>query len=274
MYNEPRNWKWMTPAAVAALCVWALENGWWPTPFTALGWICGLAAVVNLYLYIQGHVAGERVAMVQARNSTPQVRLFEAARSMHPDAVRWLMLQQRIVWRMKYVPKENYVDWILDEAPGVHVGFLRFVLENSTNTSMMPKRLLTDGSKKFDPEGLLTDREQWDLLKNLMVSKLMCSEALGNQSPMWLPPYTPSMLMTRFGIVNSDEAEESDAAMERTVERAGGWKAGEATPTPLSASTQTSPQTSTFRGRKVEEPVLSDEELRRLEEIQAAYQYK
>lgn len=265
MFNEPRNWKWMVPATVAALCLWGLRSpGWWEAPLAGVAGICALAAAVNLWIYVWSHVMTERVAMRQALNSTPQVRLFEAARSMHPDAVRWLMLQQRTVWQIKYVPRENYVDWVLADAPSIHVGFVRFVLENSTTVSMMPMRLLADGSKKFDPDGLVTDREQWTMLKNLLVGKLMCTEAMGNQAPQWLPPWVPETLMLRFGIVNSDEAEEEAGVLGKTVERAREWK--ELEPNPPAPSLK-------GRGAVQEPEPLTEEEEARLAEINAAYAY-
>jgi len=70
-------------------------------------------------------------------------------------------------------------------------------------TSIMAKRMLSDGSKKYDPEEQVTDYEQYDSLVLLMQAKLMVTKAYGNQAPQWMPPYCPQLARHRFGL---DEA--------------------------------------------------------------------
>src|SRR3990172_9104573 len=139
--------------------------------------------------------------------------MFEAAKGMHP----------RAIWRIKYVPLKDVADWVLDEAPTVHAGFLDFVLDHSPNGSLMSKRLLSEGAKQFDPEGLIADYQQYDDLLLLMQQKLMCTQALGNQSPQFLPPWNADLIRHRFG-VDGDQymVEEMSDAM-KSVQRAQEW---------------------------------------------------
>lgn len=208
MFNSPRNWKWMVPAAlIAPLVVWWNDWAMGGEPWRSLAvvplgfaFVLALATLVNLWAYVADHWANMFAAIRAAMNNTPEVRMFEAARGMHPQAVEALLLHRRTIWRVKYVPVKELADWILDEAPTVHAGFVDFVLDHSTGAALMSKRLLSEGSKQFDPEGLVSDRQQYDDLILLLQQKLMCTQALGNQAPQWMPPWTPELVRHRFGL--------------------------------------------------------------------------
>lgn len=139
--------------------------------------------------------------------------MFEAAKGMHPDAVKALLVHRRSIWRVRYVPLKDTVDWIFDEAPTVHAGFVDFVLDHS-NGSVMSKRLLSDGSKQFDPEELVTDYQQYDDLVTLMQQKLMCTQAYGNQAPQWLAPWTPELVRHHFGLDGAPYGVEEEGVSE------------------------------------------------------------
>lgn len=207
MYGESRNWKWMVPAALIAPCV-----AWYGQAITAWRWsiwssliplglaiVLFVAALVNGWAYIAERISEMNANSRTVQNSTPEVRMFEAAKGMHPDAVKALLVHRRTVWRVKYIPLKDTVDWILDEAPNVHAGFVDFVLDRSNGT-LMSKRLLSEGGKQFDPEGIISDYEQYDSLLALLQSKLMCTAAYGNQSPKFLPPWNVELLRKRFGL--------------------------------------------------------------------------
>jgi hypothetical protein len=138
---------------------------------------------------------------------------------MHPEAVKALLVHRRTIWRLKYVPIKDLVDWVLDEADNVHAGFVDFVLDHSNMTAVMSKRLLSDGSKQFDPEDMVTDYEQYDALILLMQQKLMITQAFGNQAPQWLPPYSPELARHRFGLDGAvgEEPEERSEALKAVV---------------------------------------------------------
>lgn len=208
MFDRPRNWKWMVPGALVGPCLvwwsqWAALGEPWvryaPIPM-ALTLVLGLAALFNLVLYVYHYSADMYAGVRASQNNTPEVRMFEAARGMHPEAVRALLLQRRTLWRIKYVPVKDLVDWVLDEAPNVHAGFVDFVLERSSGTALMSKRLLSEGSKRFDPDDQVTDYEQYDSLMLLLQAKLMVTGAFGNQAPQWLPPWNPDTVRHRFGL--------------------------------------------------------------------------
>jgi len=231
--GEPRNWKWMVPAFAGWLLL--VGSGWLPVTSarltTGFAVICLLAAVVNLYLYVMDYQSDIYAQVQQARNATPEVRMMEAGKLMHPETAKILLVHRRTIWRIKYIAQRDLVDWILDEAPNVHAGFVDFVLDRS-NGSLMPKRYLAEGATKFDPEGVVTDYQQYDELLLLMQQKLMVTGAFGNQAPHFIPPWDVAAVRKRFGLVPEEyDREEMSEAMRRLVEQ-----------TPLSPSTATSPQ--------------------------------
>lgn len=243
--NGPRNWKWMVPLALVAPCIawwnaWFMWGGSWRMWAIVPACLClvfGIAFIVNLYLYVAQHHADIFADVQVARNSTAEVRMFEAARGMHPEAVKALLVHRRTIWRIKYVPLKDVTDWIMDEAPTVHAGFVDFVLDHSNDVSLMPKRFLSDGSTQFDPEGIVLDYQQYDDLLFVLQQKLMVTQAFGNQSPHLLPPWTVQLLRKRFGLDGEGyQVDEGMSEAMKSVVRA------QSRATPLSASTQTSPQ--------------------------------
>jgi hypothetical protein len=201
-----RAWKWMVPAlAVSPGVAWwylaAVEWGWgiWSTVPAGFVLVMSLAALLNGITYYREKFLRFRADALFMESSTPEVRMMEAAKAMHPEAVKALLAHRRTIWRIKYVPRKDLVDWVLDEAPSVHAGFVDFVLDRSSGV-LMSKRLLSEGSTRFDPEGLVTDYQQYDDLLHLMRSKLMCTEAFGNQPPHLLPPWTVETIRHRFGL--------------------------------------------------------------------------
>lgn len=226
MFRESRNWKWMVPAALIPVMIvvwnWMMEQGWENAAMIPVGVAATLfiAALMNFVLYIYEHYSDIYVTVQQARNSTPEVRMFESARGMHPQAVEALLIHRRALWRIKYIPLKDVADWILDEAPTVHAGFVDFVLDHSTNSSVMPIGLLSQGAKQFDPEGIVLDRDQYDDFILLMQQKLMCTEALGNQSPKWLLPWNPDLVRHRFGLDGEQYVVEEMSDAMKAIQRA------------------------------------------------------
>lgn len=232
MFYQPRNWKWMVPAGLIPLTIiawnWFMDRGWvdWALLPLCVGGIFLVATVVNLYLYAAGNALQIYTDAQIVKNSTPEVRMFEAARGMHPDAVEALLSHRRTIWRIKYVPFKDVADWILDEAPTVHAGFVDFVLDHSNQSGVMGKHgILSQGSKQFDPDGIIEDRDQYDDLILLMQQKLMCTEALGNQSPRWTPPWNPDLVRHRFGLDGDqyvvEEQSDAMAAIRRAQAKVG-----------------------------------------------------
>lgn len=243
MFNETRNWKWMVPGALIAPCLVLFSKLWgdglgdwkdWSLLPLGLALVLFVATLVNVWAYIAERWSNVYANIRTVQNSTPEVRMFEAAKGMHPDAVKALLVHRRTIWRVKYIPLKDTVDWIMDEAPSVHAGFVDFVLDNS-NGSLMSKRLLSEGSTKFDPEGLVRDYEQYDDLLRLMQAKLMCTAAYGNQSAKFIPPWNVELVRRRFGL--DGEGYQVDEGMSEAMKRVISSQQ-----TPLSPSTETSPQ--------------------------------
>lgn len=207
--NEPRNWKWMTCAALMVVMIpiwgWMVGKGGalvdWAIVPIGLGAIFALGTLINLWRYVEAFWTADWIRIRQVMNETPEVLMFQAARTMHPQAVENLLKHRRTLWRVKYIPQKDLVDWVLDEAPSVHVGFVEFVLDHSSDTSMMPKHgFLSEGSKEFDPEGLILDRDQYDDLQRLWQSKGICTQAFGNQAARFMPTWTIELLRHVHGI--------------------------------------------------------------------------
>ena len=227
MFSEPRNWKWMVPGGmtVILLAVYGQTRSWggWSNIWLGLAIICGLAGGMNLLLYAYQHAGDIAADVWGARFSTPEVRMFEAAKGMHPEAVKALLTQRRVLWRIKYVAQSDLVDWILDEAPSVHVGFAEFVFEHSSMDTLMPISMLSEGAYLFDPDKLITDRQQYNDLLLLLQQKLMVTQAYGNQSAKWISPWNPQTIRRRFGLDDDGEAEFPVSALGVAGERAGEW---------------------------------------------------
>jgi hypothetical protein len=136
-----------------------------------------------------------------ALSTTAETRLFEYARSMHPETVKLLLLQRKVIWRVKEAKPGEMADWVLDADPTVRVAFVEYVLENSTKVKMMPINThLSEGAYTFDPEKLVTDREQYHALHKLLINRGMATEAFGNQPGQWIEPWNPDLVAARWGI--------------------------------------------------------------------------
>lgn len=225
MLNEPKHWKWIVPGMITVLLLYVWIQSWseWAWGDAAMipfGFTCifGIATLVNLWKRAADDWANTWIGVRSAMNATPEVRMFEAAKGMHPDAVRALLIHRRTVWRVKYIPLKDVVDWVFDEAPNVHAGFADYVLDHSNGT-IMSKRLLSEGSKSFDPEGLVTDYQQYDDLIALMQRKGMITGAYGNQGPKFIPPFTLELIRHRFGLDGAayDVNEDVSDAMKKVM---------------------------------------------------------
>src|SRR3990172_13368915 len=130
-----------------------------------------------------------------ALSETPAVRIAEALRGLHPEAVRVLnKFGVRTQWQVKIDANNNGRDWIL-LGTNVHFGFVEFVLNHSSDTSLYPKRMFSEGSSQYDPDGLTSDYEQYDELMGWMQSRLMVTSPFGNQAAQFLPPWSPDLVL-------------------------------------------------------------------------------
>jgi len=234
MFNKSRNWKWIVPSTLVPvmylLWYWMMLNGWDTLAILPASWsiIFLIAALINLVIYGYEQF-GDKYADIRAvTHATPEVRMFEAAKGMHPDAVKALLVHRRSVWRIKYIPSRDVVDWIFDEIPNVHAGFVDYVLDNSNNVTVMAKRgRLSEGSMQFDPEGLVSDYDQYDALIGYLKVHLMCTDAYGSSAPKWLPPWNVDLVRHRFGLDGAPYAVDEEGvseAMQSVLKEQARWQ--------------------------------------------------
>lgn len=218
--NDTRTWKWLVPGMLApillVLQLWI--NDWAVRANVSQAFLCGFATWPMMALCAVQAWAGFRsyyrqidvdqfVARKEAEANTAEVRLFDRARGMHPEAVRLLLKHRTMVWRIRETPLTELVDWVLDADPRVHFAFVEHVLEHSNFYAIMPKNLLSDKSHSFDPTMKATDYEQYDAFIKLCQHRGMLTEAFGNQPGQWIEPWSPELVGRRFGVILNVEEE-------------------------------------------------------------------
>lgn len=221
---EFRSWKWMVPgmAAPILLVLQLWINGWAEQAGVPSLYQCAWATVPIMAILAVQAAAGFRAYYRQidvdqlsmkrnALATTAEIRLFEAARGMHPEAVRMLLKHRLMIWRIRETPIGELVDFVLDADPRVHYRFVEFVLLNSNFYSIYPKNRLNDKSRSFDPTKAVTDYEQYEAFITLLQSRTMLTEAYGNQPGLWIEPWKPELVARHFGIVL--EAEENEEVL-------------------------------------------------------------
>jgi hypothetical protein len=210
--NEPRNFKWMIPGMFVPIwiivLVWMVSNSnWWiqlAGLIPAFGvLVFGLAAIKNFKAYFSTLDTDNFVARQRASIQTPETLIFEAARGMHPETARLALEHRKTTLTIKakdYEP-DDYLDMVLEEAPKVHLGFMLFFLHNSTASQCMSKRLLSEGSRKMDPTGVILDREQYDAFAEVLQKKMMVTKPYGeSMPPLWIANYDPETAAKKLGI--------------------------------------------------------------------------
>lgn len=211
---ETRVYKWLVPGvamvAMLPLAAWtkaiAEGNGWGWLLWCSAFWvgvmpILGIQAWAAFAAYFRRAEVEDFVDKRNALSTTAEVRLFEYARSMHPDAVKLLLAQRKIVWRVKEAKRGELVDWVLDADPTVHVAFVEYVLQNSTKVKLMPMNgFLGDKTHDFDRDKLITDYDQYRAFHRVLINRGMATEAFGNQPGQWIEPWTPELVAAHFGV--------------------------------------------------------------------------
>ena len=212
--HEPRNWKWALPAVCVPveflLALWLLPSLWSGVPLFML-FVCALMAINNFQRYNREWKTSIFEREQAALAETPVTKLADALQQMHPDAEKLLnKFAMRTAWQVKVDLKSGDREFVLAGA-NVHYAFIQFVLDHSNPVSLMPKRLLSEGSKKFDPDGLMTDYEQYDAFQQWLVSQLVVTRPFGDNHPcMFLPPWNVDLLAERMGFNGMIELEQPE----------------------------------------------------------------
>lgn len=228
MEREARNWKWMVPGAFCAvsflLMRWMLmtEYSWMQWSSIVAGFValmCAIAAIGNLIDYRRA----QEVSMLERRRNamsrTPISAQLEAARGVHPDIAKMLMNERNRVWMLKSGVKADGIipHSVLYGAPNVTDIFLKYFLESSTDTTVMPKRVLVDGRKnRFDPWGAVTEYQMYDALIQLLAAQGKIHKWSEFSMWEWLDPWTPALVADDFGLEFEDVSSvPEDAAVKK-----------------------------------------------------------
>jgi hypothetical protein len=271
--DGPRNWKYAVPAALFILLIpvtgFMVVN---LDPNDVRGQLmltvpCGfmfllfVMTVVNLWKYVSQHAQDMYEQHQLALAKTPLVLLAENMKQMHPEAVKVLnRFGVRTSWQVRVNTNLGTRDWVLADT-NVHFGFIEFVLERS-GVSLYPKRSLHQGSKKWDPDGIVEDREQYDEFEMWMFSRMMVTRSHGEFKPAeFIPPWTPALILESLGMT-----EEQDLYRpEETVRVDLGKAAASAQPSAVSA------QPAKSNGKPVDEIELTEADLEAIRRENESY---
>lgn len=228
MSDGPRNWKWMVPGVLipvflsifllmisssgtGSLGKWVRIGSLIPLAIT---WILLLAAISNYRLYFRQAEVDIFSQRRQAEILSSTVEMARAFNGLHPSYAKILTMHMNTVWEIKEGQTAEglkIVDYILygTRVP-VHVDFIIHVLKNSSAYSVMPERMISDGSTIFDPVGTVTDREQYQELVAYWRGQGRVTNAHGNQPAQWIYPWDPELVARAMDIeMNPEEAEDA-----------------------------------------------------------------
>ncbi len=212
LYDRPKTWKYAFPWAMVVVLIPVTgkmlaspdpEIQYWsllPIGFMLLFFVIGC---IKLWEKISSHSAELFTQHQEALSMTPLVLLSQNMKQMHPEAVRVLnRFGVRTSWQVRVNAGER--DWVLADS-NVHFGFIEFVLLNS-HTALYPKNRFSQGSKKWDPDGLVEDREQYDELERWMFSRLMVTRSFGEFRPAeFIPPWNPKLILETMGLTGEQD---------------------------------------------------------------------
>lgn len=217
MYSDARNWKWMVPGAAFGLAM-LLTRSLMLSPFEWIRWaalvsgltaaVCAIASVGNLIDYRRAAAVTMFERKRNAMAITPLSAELTAARGVHPDAVKLLINERHRVWMMKSGVKSEGVipHSVLFGAPNVTEFFLQYFLESSTETMVMPKRLLSDKRKnRFDPWGAVTEYVMYDHLIALLERQGKVHKWSEYEQYEWVDPWTPALVAEDYGLEWEEE---------------------------------------------------------------------
>lgn len=225
MYSESRNWKWMVPGVGFGLAL-LLTRWFLMSPFEWVRWVglvpglmaamCGIASIGNLLDYRRSASVTMFERKRKAMSLTPLSAELESARGVHPEVVKVLINERHRVWMMKSGVKSEGVTphSVLYGAPDVTEFFLLYFLQSSTEKSVMPKRVLSEGRKnRFDPWGAVSEYVMYDHLCELLVKQGKIHKWSEYEAFEWVDPWTPALVADDFGLVWEEEAVSDQRSM-------------------------------------------------------------
>lgn len=212
MYDETqKDWHWALPGSIfVTLAVLAgylyskQVNQYWVLLVLGLAVIAFIGFGLNVFNKMVDQSTERFERRQAALANTPLVQLAEHMKAMHPEAVKVLnRFGVRTTWDVVFNHGER--DWVL-QGTNCHFGFIEYVLNRSSSTALYPKRLIGEGSKKWDPDGLILDRDQYDQFETWLFSRLMVTRSHGDYKPAeFLPPWNPFHIKQMMGMVGEQE---------------------------------------------------------------------
>ena len=217
--NDARNWKWMVPG-VGFVFLMLMTRGLLLSEFEWVRWfgvgtgltgaVCAVAAIGNYMDYR----LDQSVRILERKRRlmvlTPLSAELEAARHVHPEAVKVLINERHRIWMLKSGVRAQGVTphSVLYGAPDVTDIFLDYFLRSSTDTVVMPKRLLVDGRKnRFDPWGAVNEYTMYDHLIELLVKQGKVQKYSEYDPFMWVDPWAPALVAEDYGLEWEETAE-------------------------------------------------------------------
>lgn len=218
--SDLRVWKWLVPAAVLPVIffmalvfndVGSVYAGYCARGLVMLMPIFAVQAWAGFRAYYAEVETMQLETRRRALADTAEVRLFEASRHMHPQTVELLLKHRREVWRIREMGGDELYTLVLDADPRINHHFLEYVLSHSNFFSIMPKRMLSDKAKSFDPTKVVTDYEMYDALHALLERRGWLTAGFGNQPGAWIEPWNPELVGRRFGVTFDEEEVAAEA---------------------------------------------------------------
>ncbi len=225
--ESPRTWKWAIPLLLEPIFLlvayWLIQAQW--VVVQLLVCVPGMAMIVMLTIFIvqflrywdEWHT--DLLAEQQrALSMTSQSVMLEAAKGVHPDTLLLIFKDRARRWGlvsgMKSLDVRPYS--ILDARPNVTDRFVAHFLKMSNGKTYMPKNLLSDGDKSFDPQKIVTAYDMYDAFESLLIEELKATRPLGKYKPgYWLNDWNPESVAKDFGLDLNDwdyEEEEEEPA--------------------------------------------------------------
>lgn len=214
--DGPRTWKWAVPGFFFCVLLWlsivlvGMKKTDWAAGSIILGLFALAMALTNWWRLVTEHNEKIFEQHQNALSLTPLVLLSNNMRTMHPEAVKVLnRFGVRTSWQVRVDANRGQRDWVLADT-NVHFGFIEFVLSRS-GKGLYPKNRFSEGSRKWDPDGLVDDREQYAEFENWLFSRLMITRSHGEFRPAeFIPPWTPALILETMGLTGEQELYQPD----------------------------------------------------------------
>lgn len=215
--NDARNWKWMVPGAGFGLAILITRYlllsppewvRWLAVVSGGIAAMCAIATVGNFIDYRREQFTRMFERRQNALSHTPLAAELEAARGVSPEVSKIIINERHRVWMLKSgVKAEGYLPHsVLFGAPAVTEYFLQYFLEGSTEKSVMPKRVLSEGRKnRFDPWGVVDEYTMYDRLIALLARQGKVQRWSEFDSYEWIEPWTPALVADDFGLVWAED---------------------------------------------------------------------